>query len=68
MKLDFDGFMIYKSMHTDEMVEEITSSMQNEWSEGISLTQEDIALITKISLRSTYAVLRQYHEWLHSQT
>lgn len=64
---NFNDFLLYASEHTPEMQYDISTKFSNAWNEKIKLTQEDISLITQISLHSSYAALRQYHNWLCSQ-
>lgn len=68
MKLDYDGFMMYASMHNEEVLKDILKFTSESWNEGITLSQDDISLIVKISLASTKALLHQYHEWANSRT
>lgn len=68
MKLDYDGFMIYASMHNEDITKDIVKTMGDSWNEEITLSEADLALIAKISVLSVKAVLRQYHEWVNSQT
>lgn len=68
MKLDYDGFMIYASMHNEEILKDIVRSVGEPWNDGLTLSQADISLVVKISLDSTKALLRQYHEWANQQT
>lgn len=42
--------------------------MRDSYNEGITLSQKDIELITKISYHQTVALLRQYHLWLSDNT
>ena len=68
MKLDYDGFMIYASMHNEDITKDIVKTMGDSWNEEITLSEADLALVAKISVLSVKAVLRQYHEWVNSQT
>ena len=68
MKLDYDGFMMYASMHNEDITKDIVKTMGDSWNEEITLSEADLALIAKISVLSVKAVLRQYHEWVNSQT
>lgn len=68
MKLDYDGFMIYASMHNEDITRDIVKIMGDSWNEEITLSEADLALVAKISVLSVKAVLRQYHEWVNSQT
>lgn len=68
MKLDYDGFMMYASMHNEDITKDIVKTMGDSWNEEITISEADIALIAKISVLSAKAVLRQYHEWANSQT
>lgn len=68
MKLDYDGFMMYASMHNEDIAQDIVKAMGDSWNEEITLSEADLALIAKISVLSVQAVLRQYHEWANSQT
>jgi hypothetical protein len=62
MKLDYDGFMLYASMHNEDVLKDILKFTSESWNDRITLSQDDISLIVKISLASTKALLRQYHE------
>ena len=68
MKLDYDGFMMYASMHNEDIAQDIVKAMGDSWNEEITLSEADLALIAKISVLSVKSVLRQYHEWVNSQT
>lgn len=68
MKLDYDGFMLYASMHNEDVLKDILKFTSESWNDRITLSQDDISLIVKISLASTKALLCQYHEWANSQT
>ena len=68
MKLDYDGFMIYASMRNEDITKDIVKTMGDSWNEEITLSEADLALIAKISVLSVKSVLRQYHEWVNSQT
>lgn len=68
MKLDYDGFMMYASMHNEDIAQDIVKAMGDSWNSGLTLSQEDVTLVTKIAFEATYAILRQYHEWANSQT
>lgn len=68
MKLDYDGFMMYASMHNEDITKDIVKTMGDSWNEEITLSEADLALVSKISVLSVKAVLRQYHEWVNSQT
>ena len=68
MKLDYDGFMLYASLHNEDVLKDILKFTSESWNDGITLSQDDISIIVKISLASTKALLRQYHEWANSQT
>nr|DAH22863.1 MAG TPA: hypothetical protein [Caudoviricetes sp.] len=68
MKLDYDGFMMYASMHNEDITKDIVKTMGDSWNEEITLSEADLALVAKISVLSVKAVLRQYHEWVNSQT
>lgn len=67
MNVDFNAFLKFAAEHNEEMTREIAIRMGNAYSDGITLSQADIQLITEIAVHSNYAVLRQYHEWLNSQ-
>ena len=68
MKLDYDGFMMYASMHNEDITKDIIKAMGDSWNSGLTLSEEDVTLVTKIALKATYAILRQYHEWANQQT
>lgn len=67
MKPDYNEFLQYAKEHTSEMQYDIVSTMGDAWNEGLTLSQSDIQLITQISIKTNYAVLRQYHNWLLEQ-
>ena len=64
---EFYQFEEFLAEHASELAYDTVSSLQNEWKPGLTLSEEDIALITKISQRNCLAVLREYHAWLSQQ-
>lgn len=62
--MEFYDFLAYMSEHTSEIKYDTANMLKNEWNPRITLTREDIALITKISQQNCLAVLRQYHDWI----
>ncbi len=68
MDFDFSNFMAFTTEHNQETIEYITKAIRHSFfDERLNLSEADIALISKISLHSAYAVFRLYFEWLHSQ-
>lgn len=68
MKLDYDGFMMYASMHREDITQDIIKAMGDSWNSGLTLSQEDVTLVTMIAVKATYAILHQYHEWANQRT
>lgn len=64
---DYNDFLKYAFEHENEVTYDIVSHLRNAHNDGITLSQDDICLITKIAIQSNYSVLRQYHEWMTSQ-
>lgn len=64
---EFNDFIQYAKEHINEIQYDTVSSLQNEWNQGLTLSKEDVFLITKISNQQTMALLRHYHHWLQSQ-
>lgn len=64
---EFNDFIQYAKEHINEIQYDPVSSLQNEWNQGLTLSKEDVFLITKISNQQTMALLRHYHQWLQSQ-
>ena len=62
---EFNDFIQYAKEHINEIQYDTVSSLQNEWNQGLTLSKEDVFLITKISNQQTMALL--YHQWLQSQ-
>lgn len=58
---DYNSFLAYANERTDEIIYDATQGLFFE--EGVALSQEDIKVISKLSLKLTYAVLRQCDEW-----
>ena len=63
---NFSDFLVYKSDHISEVQYDTIAPMKDEWNAGLTLSQADIELITKISTHTCVALLRQYHNWLYS--
>lgn len=61
---DYNDFIAYFSEHISEVAYDTMNTLRNEWKPTLTLSQDDIALVTKISQQNTLAVLRQYHAWL----
>lgn len=61
----FSDFLDYVAKNADEVMFDSTS-FTNFYTEGLTLTQEDIVLIATIADKVTKFNLRQYHSWLHS--
>lgn len=68
MNVDFNDFLDYTVKHEDEIRRDVVSHLKNAYNDNLTLSQADIQLIAEISVQTNYAVLRQYHEWLTSQT
>ena len=64
---EFNDFIQYAKEHINEIQYDTVSSLQNEWNQGLTLSKEDVFLITKISNQQTMSLLRHYHQWLQSQ-
>ena len=64
MTKPFYEFSDYISEHISEIIYDTVSSLGNEWKPGLTLSQADITLITKISQQNCLAVLRAYHNWI----
>lgn len=64
---DYTEFLLYANDRRNEMTYDIASHLRNSYSGGITLSQEDVRLITEIAIHANYSVLRQYHEWLNLQ-
>lgn len=62
---DFNDFMAYFNEHISEVSYDTLDSLRNEWKPTLTLSQDDVALVTKISQRNTLAILRQYHAWMN---
>lgn len=61
---DFSDFMVYFNDHIKEVSYDTFDLLRNEWKPTLTLSQDNIALVTKISQRNTLAILRQYHTWM----
>ena len=46
---EFNDFIQYAKEHINEIQYDTVSSLQNEWNQGLTLSKEDVFLITKIS-------------------
>lgn len=66
--MDFNEFLLFANEHNNEMTYDIVSHLRNSYSDGITLSRDDICLIMKIAIQANYSVLRQYHEWLTSHS
>lgn len=64
---EFYRFQEYLAEHASELAYDTVDSLREEWSPGLTLSAEDITLITKISQQNCLAVLREYHAWLSQQ-
>ena len=61
---DFNEFILRVHENANEIRYDTVNQLRNEWNPGITLSQEDISLITKINQQNTLALLRQYHAWI----
>ncbi len=61
---NYNDFLDFIAERTAEITYDTVASFSNDWKPTISLTQDDIALITKIAHTNCLAILRQYHNWL----
>lgn len=66
MEIDYNDFLKYAVEHESEVIYDIVSHLGDAYSDGITLSQDDISLITQIAIHANYAVLREYHKWLSS--
>lgn len=64
---DYTEFLLYANDQRNEMTYDIASHLRNSYGSGITISQEDIRLITEIAINANYSVLRQYHEWMNLQ-
>lgn len=60
----FYQFQEYMAEHVPEIVYDTVSSLKEEWSPELTLSQQDIMLVTKIAQQNCLAVLRAYHDWI----
>ena len=60
---EFYQFEEYAREHEREISYDIISGVRDNIKPGVTLTQADSDLITQISLKSCFALLRAYHAW-----
>lgn len=66
--MDYSDFLKYACDHTEEMKYDTSRISFPQSLDNITLSEEDISLITQICQKNAYAVLNQYHNWLSSQS
>lgn len=64
MEKDFNKFIEFISDKQPELIYDITHGVGDAWKPEITLSKEDIELITNIGVNVVISYLRQYHEWL----
>lgn len=62
---NYNDFLSFLSGKTSEITYDTVSALKDEWKPTLTLSQDDIILITKIAHLNCLAILRQYHDWLH---
>ena len=61
--MDFNDFILYMNDHIEEVTYDTVNALRNEWKPTLTLSQDDISLVTKISQQNVLAILRLYHKW-----
>lgn len=61
---DFNDFMSYLSEHISEVSYDTARALQDGRTPGLTLSQEDVALVMEISQQGALAILQQYHAWM----
>lgn len=61
---DFNDFMSYFSEHISEVSYDTVQIFKRKQFTGITLSQDDVALVTEIAQQNTLAIFRQYHAWM----
>ena len=60
-------FTEYVAEHISEISYDTISSLRNEWKPGLTLSQDDITLVARISQQNCLALLRAYHNWVSEE-
>lgn len=61
---DFGDFMDYFSDHISEVSYDTVQIFKRQRFTGITLSQDDVTLVTEIAQQNALAILRQYHAWM----
>lgn len=61
---DFNDFILYVNDNVSELTYDTLATIKNEYKPTLTLSQDDITLVTKIVHNHTMSLFRQYHAWL----
>lgn len=67
MQRDYNDFLAYLTKHLPEMQYDISRNMQSASADGVTLSKEDLQVVTQVALQAACSALRQYHNWLHEK-
>lgn len=60
---EFHEFEKYLAAHEQEVLYDTLAAFGSDWNQNLTLSQEDITLVTKISRQMCLALLRAYFHW-----
>lgn len=62
---DFNKFIKYFEQNIGSVISDISNTKSDFPIEQSSITPEEWALITKIAVKTSYSILRLYHNWMN---